>query len=40
MKEERLSENGVEKLIGDIPGVVVQVLSLQEKTKNNQRFFG
>jgi hypothetical protein len=40
MREERLTDNGIDKLIGSISGVVVQVLALAEKCRNNQKFYG
>jgi hypothetical protein len=40
MKEDKLTDNGIEKLIGGINGVVVQALGVAKKTKNGQQFYG
>jgi hypothetical protein len=37
--ELRLSANGIDKLMGSLGGMVVQLISLEEKFQNNQYFY-
>ena len=39
MKENKLSDNGIEKLLGSITGIVVQALAVTKKVKNNQNYY-
>ena len=39
MKAETLTENGIEKLLGGVNGVVVQVLNSSLKSNRNQSYF-
>ena len=38
--ENKLTDNGIEKLVGGISGVIVQALNVVKKNKNNQNFYG
>ncbi len=40
MKEEKLTNNGIEKLIGGVNGVIVQLLAVAIKNRNGQKFYG
>lgn len=39
MKADTLTENGIEKLLGGVNGVVVQVLNNSLKSNRNQSYF-
>ena len=39
MKENKLSDNGIDKLLGNITGIIVQALAVIKKVKNNQNFY-
>ena len=39
MKENKLSDNGIEKLLGSITGIIVQALAVAKKVKNNQNYY-
>lgn len=40
MKEDKLTENGVDKLVGGINDVVMQAIAVTKKEKNGQQFYG
>lgn len=40
MKEDHLTINAIDKLIGGVNGVVVQFTNVAEKVKNGQKFYG
>jgi len=39
MKTDNLTDNGIEKLLGGVAGVVVQVLNNSLKSNRNQNYF-
>lgn len=39
MKAETLTDNGSEKLMGGVPGLVLQVLNNTLKTNSNQNYY-
>jgi hypothetical protein len=39
MKADTLTDNGIEKLLGGVAGVVVQVLNSCLKSNRNQNYF-
>lgn len=40
MKEDHLTVNAIDKLIAGVSGVIIQFLSVSEKVKNGQKFYG
>ena len=40
MQENKLTDNGIDKVLGGVNGVVVQVLKLVEKKKKGTDYFG
>jgi hypothetical protein len=39
MENLRLTVNGIDKLIGSLNGIVVQIISVEEKFQNNQYYY-
>ena len=40
MKEEKLTDNAIDKILGGINGTIVQLIAVNKKTKNRQQYYG